>query len=201
MNERSKMNEKMELDEAIISLNVNINEHLRTQLISYIDHKAIKPLRVAASDTEGNGEGELNLDIRKVNGHTLNNNYVADKIYFKHIMELIHTFVPNYNVKFKHQFGRKLTQVDLLKYKPGGKYTIHVDHDLSSTRTLSCIINLNDEYKGGDFVFYHPVTNKEYKRIKCQKGTMIFFPSNFLFPHSIEPLTKGTRYSIVSWIL
>lgn len=191
----------MELGEAIVSLNVNINENIRTKLISYIDHKATKQLRIAASNLNGDGEGQVDLNIRNVNGYTLNNNYVSDKVYFKHIMDLIYTFVPNYNVKFKHQFGRKLTQVDLLKYKPGGKYTIHVDHDLSSTRTLSCIINLNNEYEGGDFVFYHPVTEKEYKRIKCKKGTMIFFPSNFLFPHSIEPLTKGIRYSIVSWIL
>ena len=191
----------MELGEAIVSLNVNINENIRTKLISYIDHKATKQLRIAASNLNGDGEGQVDLNIRNVNGYTLNNNYVSDKVYFKHIMDLIYTFVPNYNVKFKHQFGRKLTQVDILKYKPGGKYTIHVDHDLSSTRTLSCIINLNNEYEGGDFVFYHPVTEKEYKRIKCKKGTMIFFPSNFLFPHSIEPLTKGIRYSIVSWIL
>ena len=145
----------MELGEAIVSLNVNINENIRTKLISYIDHKATKQLRIAASNLNGDGEGQVDLNIRNVNGYTLNNNYVSDKVYFKHIMDLIYTFVPNYNVKFKHQFGRKLTQVDLLKYKPGGKYTIHVDHDLSSTRTLSCIINLNNEYTLHQLILVH----------------------------------------------
>jgi len=31
-------------------------------------------------------------------------------------------------------------------------------------------------------------------------GEMIIFPSNFLFPHEIKPIKKGTRYSFVSWV-
>jgi len=45
------------------------------------------------------------------------------------------------------------------------------------------------------------MNKKEYKRVKCKTGTIIFFPSTFLFPHAIEPITKGVRYSIVSWLL
>ena len=64
------------------------------------------------------------------------------------------------------------------------------------------IINLNENYEGGDVVFYDPTdSKKEIKRVRCKKGTIIFFPSNYLFPHSIEPITKGTRYSLVSWLI
>jgi predicted 2-oxoglutarate/Fe(II)-dependent dioxygenase YbiX len=94
-----------------------------------------------------------------------------------------------------------LAQVDLLKYAPGGKYEIHTDHGTTTNRTLSVIINLNDEYEGGDLVFYHPNSKDESKRVKAKTGKIIFFPSNFLYPHCIEPVKKGTRYSIVSWLL
>ena len=41
---------------------------------------------------------------------------------------------------------------------------------------------------------------EEIKRLKLSAGSIVFFPSNFMYPHSIEPITKGTRYSIVAWL-
>ncbi len=26
-----------------------------------------------------------------------------------------------------------------------------------------------------------------------------YFPSNFMYPHGIRPVTQGVRYSIVTW--
>ena len=93
----------------------------------------------------------------------------------------------------------EINQIDLLKYTSGGKYEIHTDHYTFSPRHLSIIINLNDEYEGGDLVFTDQKEN-EIKRFKLEKGSIVFFPSNFMYPHSIQPITKGTRYSIVSWL-
>ena len=66
-------------------------------------------------------------------------------------------------------------------------------------KSLSVIINLNNDYKGGDLVFVDQ-KNKETKRCKLNKGSIIFFPSNFMYPHGIEKITEGTRYSIVAWL-
>ena len=95
--------------------------------------------------------------------------------------------------------SHKINQIDLLKYKKGGNYKIHTDHYTDSPRHLSIIINLNDKYKGGDLTFFDQKQN-EIKRLKLTKNSIVFFPSNFMYPHSIEPITKGTRYSIVSWL-
>ena len=38
------------------------------------------------------------------------------------------------------------------------------------------------------------------KKIDTRKGDLIIFPSNFLYPHKITPVTKGVRYSYVSWV-
>jgi predicted 2-oxoglutarate/Fe(II)-dependent dioxygenase YbiX len=29
--------------------------------------------------------------------------------------------------------------------------------------------------------------------------SVIIWPSNFLFPHCVEPIQEGVRYSIVAW--
>ena len=95
--------------------------------------------------------------------------------------------------------SQKLNQIDLLKYDIGGKYEIHTDHYSDSPRHLSIIMNLNNDYEGGDLIFTDQ-KNKEIKRLKLGKGTIVFFPSNFMYPHGIQPITKGTRYSIVAWL-
>ena len=93
----------------------------------------------------------------------------------------------------------KMNQIDFLRYTPGGKYEIHTDHYTTSTRALSIIINLNDDYEGGDLIFTDQ-HKKEIKRCKLGKGSIVFFPSNFMYPHSIQPITEGTRYSLVAWL-
>ena len=56
------------------------------------------------------------------------------------------------------------------------------------------LLFLNDDYEGGEFI----VTDKEYKP---SKGSAIVFPSNFMFPHEVKKVTKGERWSIISWLM
>jgi len=77
---------------------------------------------------------------------------------------------------------------------PSEKFYILRDKRLSNR-----YINLNEDYEGGDLVF----TDQKkliVKRSSLKAGDVVFFPSNFLYPHLIEPVTNGTRYSIVSWL-
>ena len=67
-----------------------------------------------------------------------------------------------------------IDQMDLLKYSVGGKFETHTDHNPNCPRHLSIIINLNDNYEGGDLVFTDQQL-KEIKRIKLGKGSVIFF--------------------------
>ena len=59
---------------------------------------------------------------------------------------------------------------------------------------LTSLIFLNDDYEGGEFI----VTDKEYK---TSKGSAIVFPSNFMFPHEVKEVTKGERWSIITWLM
>tara|TARA_R110000744_G_scaffold129705_1_gene237168 strand:+ start:2057 stop:2605 length:549 start_codon:yes stop_codon:yes gene_type:complete len=182
----------MNIEDAIVEITPEFPEPLLSNLIEYIDHKATTKL---------NTIGGLKPEIRNVLGYSLRKDRISDKVYFRHIQDFITIQYSHYMAKFPAIDTSNINQIDLLKYEPGGKYEPHLDHSFKTQRTLSCIINLNEGYDGGDFIFYKQNFKDEIKRIKCKKGTIIFFPSNFLYPHKVDSITKGTRYSIVSWLI
>jgi hypothetical protein len=83
---------------------------------------------------------------------------------------------------------------DLLRYKKGQFYSQHVDSFSLQPRSVSCSFALNDNFNGGEFSFFSGKV--EYK---LSKGSAILFPSNFLYPHQINPVKDGCRFSLVTW--
>ena len=185
----------MKIEEAIVKIDNFFNPELLKLILLYSKKKCKKYLRV------GIGRGEVKEDIRKVKGYSLKQNLPGDIIYYKHVQKEITRAYVFYKAKFPILETKRLKQIDLLKYEIDGHYRTHVDHAWTTERTLSCIINLNDNYKGGNLLFYEPLTMKEIKRYELKKGTIVFFPSCFLYPHRIEPITEGVRYSIASWLI
>jgi predicted 2-oxoglutarate/Fe(II)-dependent dioxygenase YbiX len=102
--------------------------------------------------------------------------------------------ISKYNEKFRDAHIEEDTGYELLRYETGQFYTQHTDSFLGAPRAVSCSIALNDDYEGGEFAFF----NREFS-IKAPKGAAVLFPSNFMYPHEILPVTKGTRYSIITW--
>jgi len=176
--------------EAIVELKNIVSPNFTDKIIPLINHKAKKNLPVSRG---------LDKDIRNVKGHHLSFDTPTDLFYWNYIKTEIERLYTFYKIKFSKMESIKINQIDLLKYKTGGKYEIHIDHFTNSPRHLSLIINLNDNYKGGDLIFTDQ-KEKEIKRFKLSKGSIIFFPSNFMYPHKIEPITKGTRFSVVAWL-
>jgi len=95
------------------------------------------------------------------------------------------------------------TPPKFIKYNKGTLMPNHCDHiheifsDNGRPRgipTLSMMTALNDNYSGGEIIMC-----REYK-YKLKTGETIVFPSNFLYPHEIRKITKGIRYSMVSWV-
>ena len=88
----------------------------------------------------------------------------------------------------------------LNRYDTGTKMLPHYDHITSlfdgkvkGIPILSVLGLLNDNFEGGDFVFW----NDEI--IKLTAGDIVIFPSLFTYPHQVTTITKGSRYSFVSW--
>ena len=103
-------------------------------------------------------------------------------------------------------FNYKIDSIDtlrFLKYGIGGTYNWHTDYGRNqcSMRKLTAIIQLSEEtdYEGGDFEF--GITNTEGTGLitgNRTKGCLLVFPS--FLSHRVTPITKGTRYSIITWM-
>lgn len=112
------------------------------------------------------------------------------------IQECSKTLLRKYAGMFNHVACSTDSGYELLRYEVGGKYTEHVDHFLHSPRTVSCSMSINDGFEGGEFAFFGGRL-----KVKAPKGGAVMFPSNFMYPHQIIPVTKGVRYSIITWFL
>lgn len=86
------------------------------------------------------------------------------------------------------------TGYELLRYEKGQFYIQHTDSFKNQQRSVSCSFLLNDDFEGGEFAFF----DREIV-ISGSKGSIIMFPSNFMYPHEIMPVISGTRYSIITW--
>lgn len=104
--------------------------------------------------------------------------------------------IKQYNKKFPLAHIEEDSGYELLRYKEGQFYTQHTDSFKARPRAVSCSFALNDDYEGGEFAFFD--RDLVYK---LKKGSCIMFPSNFMYPHEIMPVTSGTRYSIVTWFV
>lgn len=96
----------------------------------------------------------------------------------------------------------------LLYYEVGGHYMPHCDSESPFVlptgeevwkkcvdRDLSVIIFLNDDFEGGELFFPDIKIS-----IRPEAGMMVCFPSNHHFIHTVEPVTKGKRYSLITWM-
>lgn len=104
--------------------------------------------------------------------------------------------IKKYNEKFPLALIQEDSGYELLRYKEGQFYVQHTDSFKAAPRAVSCSFILNDNYEGGEFAFF----GRELK-YKPKKGSCIMFPSNFMYPHEIMPVTSGTRYSIITWFI
>jgi predicted 2-oxoglutarate/Fe(II)-dependent dioxygenase YbiX len=93
------------------------------------------------------------------------------------------------------------TEIRFNRYKKTKTMAKHCDHihnmfdgQIKGIPTLSIVGILNDDYEGGKFIMFDDM------EIKLKQGNVLIFPSNFLYPHKVNPVTKGIRDSFVSWV-
>lgn len=138
-----------------------------------------------------------NTDIIGISGaDVINRNPQSRRDLDSTIFTFANQAIVEYNKKFPFAMIQQDSGYDLLRYQLGGFYVQHTDSFMQQPRGVSCSIALNDDYEGGDWAFW----NRE-KQVRLKKGSIIMFPSNFMYPHEILPVTKGTRYSIITWFI
>ena len=93
------------------------------------------------------------------------------------------------------------SEVRFNMYKETRVMAEHCDHihsmfdgERKGIPILSIVGILNDDYEGGEFIMFDDM------EIKFKQGDILIFPSNFLYPHKVNPVTKGIRDTFVAWV-
>ena len=171
--------------------------------LKIIEEQEFKAANVVGDPSKGEPEGVLNKKIRDVKEWPISNlndnlTIVGWSNYF------LYTFkncIKNYAKEFNlNQLYVEIQNINVLKYGLGGHYVPHIDHGIKTPRTLSLIFLLNDDYEGGELVFKTPGFEQE-SIFEPKKNRLIILPSNFQYPHGVKAVTKGIRYSMVTWAL
>jgi Rps23 Pro-64 3,4-dihydroxylase Tpa1-like proline 4-hydroxylase len=79
------------------------------------------------------------------------------------------------------------TWINITKYNTGEHLRMHND----SKSKFTVVVNLNDNYKGGEFITY----KREHT---LNTGDVITFNGNRV-KHGVKEVTEGTRYSLNYW--
>lgn len=134
-----------------------------------------------------------NDDLDVAYGNDEINNFILNKINAC-IVDYIETVSPH------SMYIQSSTMPRVNKYEVGQNMKLHHDHihtifdgTKKGVPILTILGLLNDDFEGGELLLF------DDKKINFQAGDVIVFPSNFLYPHAVNTITKGTRYSFVIW--
>ena len=123
----------------------------------------------------------------------------VDNIIKLQLVPIINECISNYKIEMDIEING-FSHPQLNKYDTGTKMLPHHDHihslfsgPIKGIPILSVVGLLNDDFEGGEFVFW----NDEV--IKLVAGDVLIFPSLFAYEHQVNMITKGSRYSFVSW--
>ena len=106
----------------------------------------------------------------------------------KGVRECVSHYSGLYNLSLEYEEA-----TNFVKYNEGQHFSVHADSGFSYSCAVSTIGYINDDYEGGEYLM-------PYQDIKFtpEKGDLIMHPSDFVYAHSSLPVSKGTKYSVVT---
>jgi hypothetical protein len=115
------------------------------------------------------------------------------KFFTEHIKEPVEEVVDDYRKQnlLPNAFHEPFS---VLKYMEEAEYHAHYDHFRDNARVFSLVAMLSEPEEGGELEF--PVFDVT---ARLGSGSMVLFPSNFPYLHIAHPVTRGTKYSMVTW--
>lgn len=152
------------------------------------EHTYFNPDTLKYVNVSGSAEFDVSYDVNKFTPYV---NSKLEQAFQKYVYDLQFPWFGSFNGFSSIRYNR---------YSENDLMNEHCDHIKSlfpngncGIPILSCLFVLNDNYKGGEFIMWKDTT------IELRKGDAVLFPSNFLYPHKVLPVTEGTRYTCVSW--
>jgi predicted 2-oxoglutarate/Fe(II)-dependent dioxygenase YbiX len=140
--------------------------------------------------------GEQELEVSYNNDSAgVDSTVIMGKLWFE-----IDNYIKDYKFDWFNSW-QGYTKIRFNRYAKNKKMAEHCDHinsifdgERKGIPVLSIVGVLNENYEGGEFIMFKD------KEIKMLTGDLLIFPSVFLYPHKVNPVKKGTRYSFVSWM-
>ena len=171
-----------------------INKDICNQLIKfYEDHSS---MAISERSYKFNYDKELKDNCSFLNISTLKDQQDFQEVH-KIILKYLRIILTNYEIyirnklcpTYKNMFMTTTNNIRIIKYDVGQLIKDHTD--VQSNTRGSVTINLNDDYEGGDFIFFGGL-----EKVSLSAGEAMLFPAEPLWIHGTEPVTKGARYAI-----
>lgn len=156
---------------------------------------AMEGWRFQVTDGDGNRVLDQHRMTEWVDFRSTNQQYLDD---------ILARGFQDYVIPYLGQSIEWYEEPQLLRYKPGDYYLHHSDAYLlvpeeqawkkAVDRDVSLIIYPNDDYEGGGLDF-----KRLSYTLQPRAGMLVWFPSDIRYEHMALPVTRGTRYALVSW--
>ena len=147
-----------------------------------------------------------NTDLPRTDGEELsvswdhNNKVSTNQTMVKKLWQAIRNYIDYIDTPWFTSW-RGYTAIRFNKYMENKMMALHCDHihsmfegEKKGIPILSILGTLNEDYEGGKFIIFD-----DYE-VPFKTGDVVIFPSIFLYPHKVEPVKKGIRYSYISWV-
>ena len=117
------------------------------------------------------------------------------------VWNCIHDYITDLKFSwFNSWSGFSLPRVNI--YGPSNTMAFHCDRIKSmfdgnrkGDPTLAVLGLLHSDFEGGKLMMFD-----EDSPLEFEQSDVIVFPSTFLYPHGVAPVTSGKRISFVSWV-
>jgi len=130
---------------------------------------------------------------------------VRDRIFIDGLKEYA-SKIRSFNWSYYNTKSFHCSEMIIRRYNQGSEFKYHHDDIIGEMfqhwfirrqNILTCNFYFSDakDYEGGDLVF--TCSDKKYH---TSIGDIIIFPSNWMFYHEVQKITKGKRYSGTVWL-
>ena len=170
-------------------------------------NRYINTLNFKSSTVFGEGNNQDISPVRTSTGAIMNDDHELIKSFhlkinqaldeYKRRLIDIHENFQYYPVPGGYDTHSWREGIQVLQYEKNQEYKFH--HDVADYkekrefyRTISVIVYLTDDFKGGGTLFPH-------MRYKPKPGYALIFPSNWCYPHAGEPVIEGIKRIAVTW--
>lgn len=187
---------------------INDIEHLNDMVVYDLENK--KDISFVTSvrpwHNWDHSQGDMNLHFCKQRWLPRSSDMFVEDVYYSEHASISDRLFNALDTAFEHYSTKlypyaatnikgKEDNMSILKYEKAGYLPNHIDSG-SSSRTLSVVLYLNDNYDGGEITFPNV---GDGVTIKPTAGSAIFFPSNYVFAHEVSEVSNGIRYALPNW--